>query len=488
MAESLLASLGYYVPEVIVTITMIALLYFEATYSNDEKGRNYVFIGATLGLACAAFALALNFGDKGVGIFTNSIVIDPFGTSLKFISVLGTLGAIWLCKSSVDIYQDLKSEFVIMSLGILIGGMLLISANNFLTVYLGVETLSILSYAVAAFKKQDPRSSEAGIKYSLYGGIASGIMLFGISHLYGMLGTIHFADLPAALGQLSDASLMIVAPSFLCFFVGLGYKISCVPFHMWTPDVYEGSPIPVTAFFSIVPKLAGIAAITRVSFVFFSKEDFFQSSWIDILWLVSALTMFIGNLCAIGQKSVKRMLAYSSIGHAGFMLMGVMVIDQIGVQSIVFYGATYLFMTMVAFWITSFVNDQYGNDYFDRFSGLIKKHPFMAIAMSFAMFSLAGLPPFAGFVAKFNILSTVINKGEYSIAIVGVINSVISLYYYMKIVRLMTLNEPEATEKIEGFNFLNQLIVVIMAIPVLLLGVFWSQLSAISHGSKLLTF
>jgi NADH-quinone oxidoreductase subunit N len=354
-----------------------------------------------------------------------------------------------------------------------------------LMLYLGIETLSILSYVMASLKKNDERSSEAGIKYALFGGIASGIALFGMSHMFGVLGTIQFAGIAEILGKLDHTQQLILMPSFVLFFAGIGYKIASVPFHMWSPDVYEGSPTPVTTFFAIVPKLAGMSALIRVTMIFFSTPSPMRVGWVGLMMVMAALTMTVGNVTAIGQKSVKRMLAYSSISHAGVMMAALVMINEIGVRSVVFYGITYLFMTLVAFYITSIVQDQYGNDHFERFQGLIYRYPFMAIMMTIVMFSLTGLPPLAGFVAKFNIISALLTSRFYALAIVLALNSVVSAYYYMKIVRLMTLKTQESNETIEGFGFLNQMVIVVMTAPVLVLGIFWDGIMAVASGAKL---
>lgn len=480
-----LANIGRYIPEILLVILMVGLILLEVTYKEDEKNRRYIFITAMIGLVATFVALLANLGDKPGAIFSNSIVIDDFSTVMKMIMVLGTIGAVYLSRFSRDIYETLKTEFVIMAIGILVGGFLLASANNMLTLFLGIETLSILSYVMASFKKNDERSSEAGLKYALYGGISSGIMLFGMSHIYGVIGSIQFAGITATIPHMTTGQLAILMPSFVLFFVGIGYKIASVPFHMWSPDVYEGSPTPVTTFFAIVPKLAGIAALIRVTSIFFTVEGPMKVGWVGLMLVISALTMTVGNITAIGQKSVKRMLAYSSISHAGIMMSALVMIGEVGIRSVVFYGITYLFMTLVAFYITSIVQDKYGNDHFERFSGLIYRYPVMAVMMSVVMFSLTGLPPLAGFVAKYNIIASLVNSKFYTLAIILGLNSVVSAYYYLKIVRLMTLKPAESDEVIEGFGFLNQMIIVAMTLPVFILGIFWETIMQLAAGAKL---
>jgi len=480
-----LANVGRYIPELLLVVLMVGLILIEATYANDEKNKKYIFIATCIGLVATFAALIANFSGKGEAIFSNSMIIDPFSTVMKMIMVIGTFGAFYLSSFSKDIYESLKTEFIILAVGVLIGGMILASANNMLMLYLGIETLSILSYVMASLKKNDERSSEAGLKYALYGGVSSGIALFGMSHMFGVLGTIQFAGMAEMITKLDKTQIMIMMPSFILFFAGIGYKIASVPFHMWSPDVYEGSPTPVTTFFAVVPKLAGISALVRVTMIFFAVQSPLRVGWIGLMMVMAALTMTVGNVSAINQKSVKRMLAYSSISHAGIMMAGLVLINQIGVRAVVFYGITYVFMTLVAFYITGIVQDKYGNDHFERFQGLAYRYPFMAIMMTVVMFSLIGLPPLAGFVAKWNIINALLSSRYYSLTIILVLNSAVSAYYYLKIVRLMTLKTQESNETIEGFGFLNQLVVVALTAPVFVLGIFWESIMGLAEGAKI---
>lgn len=480
-----LASISRYIPELILVVLMVGLILIETTYKEDDKNKKYIFIATIIGLIATFVSLVMNLSSAPVAIFANSMIIDPFSTAMKMIMVVGTLGAYYLSTFSKDIYESLKTEFIVMGVGILIGGMILASANNMLMLYIGIETLSIISYVMASLKKNDERSSEAGLKYALYGGISSGIMLYGMSHIFGVVGTIQFAGMAASIAKLSPIQIIILMPSFVLFFVGIGYKIAAVPFHMWSPDVYEGSPTPVTTFFAIVPKIAGISALIRVTMIFFATPSALNVGWVGLMMIIAALTMTVGNVSAIGQKSVKRMLAYSSISHAGVMIAGLVSLNEIGIRAVVFYALIYVFMTLAAFYITSIVQDKYGNDHFERFQGLAYRYPAMAIVMSIVMFSLTGLPPLAGFVAKWNIINTLLNSSYYSLAIILVLNSVVSAYYYLKIVRLMTLKQQESSETIEGFGFLNQFIIVLMTAPVIILGIFWESIMAFANSAKI---
>ncbi len=464
---------------------MTALLVAESSVKEEHSSRGKIIGFSLFGLLICLGFLFSNLGEAPVHIFHNAITIDPFSTLIKIIMVLGTMGSIFLSFSSKDIYTNLKSEFAIMAIGVLIGGMLLASANNMLTLYLGIETLSILSYVMSSLKRDESSSTEAGMKYALYGGLSAGIALYGMSHLYGVLGSIQFVEMMVKLPTLQGLNLAIVLTSFVLFFVGIGYKISLFPFHMWTPDVYQGSPIPVTAFFAIVPKMAGLAALVRISMIFFTQVQILNISWVGFMLAISAMTMTVGNVTAIGQTSVKRLLAFSSIGHVGLMVLGVVVLNEVGVRAILFYGIAYLFMTLIAFYITSHLSDMYGTDSNDVFKGLIYKHPMMAIVMAGVLFSLAGMPPFSGFVAKFNIFSVIIEKKMYGIAIVAAINSVIALYYYVKLAKTMIFGQSDGEVKVAGFTTANQAVIVVLFIPVLLLGVFWEKVMILSGNATI---
>jgi len=481
--QQLFGFLSFYIPEIICVVLMTTLLVAESSVKEEHGNRGKIIGYALAMLSVCLIFLFQNLGEAPRFIFHNAITIDPFSTLIKIIMVIGTMGAIYMAYTSKDIYTNLKSEFAIMAVGVLIGGMLLASANNMLTLYLGIETLSILAYVMASFKRDESTSTEAGMKYALYGGLSAGVALYGISHLYGILGSIQFVDMVEKLPGLEGSNLLIVLVSFVLFFVGIGYKISVFPFHMWTPDVYQGSPIPVTSFFAIVPKMAGLAALIRVSFVFFNNNSALSLSWTGLMLVISAMTMTVGNVTAIGQSSVKRLLAFSSIGHVGLMILGVVTLNEQGVRAILFYGIVYMFMTLIAFYITSHLSDMYGTDSYDIFKGLIYKHPTMAIIMAAVLFSLAGMPPFSGFVAKFNIFSVVIEKKMYGIAIVAAINSVIALYYYVKLAKTMIFGQADGEAKVIGFTPANQAVIIALFIPVLFLGIFWEKVMIISGNA-----
>jgi NADH-quinone oxidoreductase subunit N len=483
--QELFGFLKFYIPEIICIVLMTTLLLAESTVKEEHSTRDKIYLYTLSLLTLVLVFLFQNLSKPSTRIFYNALTIDSFSTLVKIIMTIGTMGAIYLSKFSKDIYTNLKSEFCVMAVGVLIGGMLLASANNMLTLYLGIETLSILAYVMSSFKRDDSASTEAGMKYALYGGLSAGVALFGMSHLYGILGSIQFVDMITKLPTLSGMALGGVIVSFILFFVGIGYKISLFPFHMWTPDVYQGSPIPVTTFFAVVPKMAGIAALIRVTATFFEAGTVLSVAWVGLVLVIAAMTMSVGNITAIGQSSVKRLLAFSSIGHVGVMILGVVVLNDAGVRAILFYGIVYMFMTLIAFYITSFVSDSYGSDTQDVFKGLVHKNPLVAIIMASVLFSLAGMPPFAGFVAKYHIFAVIIEQKHYGIALVAAINSVIALYYYMKLAVVMIFGQPENNDKIQGLDSLNQAVIVALFLPVLFLGVFWERIINLAGNASI---
>ncbi len=485
MLQELFGFLKFYIPEIICIVLMTTLLLAESTVKEEHSTRDKIYLYTLSLLTLVLVFLFQNLSKPSTRIFYNALTIDSFSTLVKIIMTIGTMGAIYLSKFSKDIYTNLKSEFCVMAVGVLIGGMLLASANNMLTLYLGIETLSILAYVMSSFKRDDSASTEAGMKYALYGGLSAGVALFGMSHLYGILGSIQFVDMITKLPTLSGMALGGVIVSFILFFVGIGYKISLFPFHMWTPDVYQGSPIPVTTFFAVVPKMAGIAALIRVTATFFEAGTVLSVAWVGLVLVIAAMTMSVGNITAIGQSSVKRLLAFSSIGHVGVMILGVVVLNDAGVRAILFYGIVYMFMTLIAFYITSFVSDSYGSDTQDVFKGLVHKNPLVAIIMASVLFSLAGMPPFAGFVAKYHIFAVIIEQKHYGIALVAAINSVIALYYYMKLAVVMIFGQPENNDKIQGLDSLNQAVIVALFLPVLFLGVFWERIINLAGNASI---
>jgi NADH-quinone oxidoreductase subunit N len=316
---------------------------------------------------------------------------------------------------------------------------MLISASDFIALYLGLELMSLALYVTAAYRRDDLRASEAGLKYFVLGALSSGMLLYGISLMYGFSGTVSFKAV--ALALTGPAPLGVVF-GLVFLMSGLAFKISAVPFHMWTPDVYEGAPTPVTTFFASAPKMAAMAVLVRVLVTAFPH---ISHEWRQIVTFIAIASMGLGAFAAIGQTNIKRLMAYSSIGHMGFALVGVAAGTVEGAQGVVIYMAIYLFMTLGTF--AGILSMRRGGEYVETIedlAGLSRTNPWMAFFFAAMMFSLAGLPPLAGFFAKFYVFAAAVNSGLYGLAVIGVLLSVVSAFYYLRIVKIMYFDEAAA--------------------------------------------
>ncbi|MBW2524755.1 MAG: NADH-quinone oxidoreductase subunit N [Deltaproteobacteria bacterium] len=390
------------------------------------------------------------------------------------------------------------SEMITLLVAITLGLNLMAQARHLLMIYLSLEMVSVLSFVLAGFKIRDRKSSEGALKYVIYGGVASGIMLYGMSWIYGLTGSLnlgeiwrHLAVLTAQQGRLPEAALVGV----VCMLAGFGYKISAAPFHMWTPDVYEGAPTPVTAFLSVGPKAAGFAVLIRFfadalgaqgGLALLGEAGAVEAPWVVIAGCLAMATMTVGNLSALKQSNVKRMLAYSSIAHAGYMLLGFSVFSDAGIAAIAFYVFVYCFMNLGAFLVVMAVAENTGGDEsIGAFQGLGRRAPVLGALMAVFLFSLAGIPPLAGFAGKFYLFAALIRAGgtwAWVLALVGVLNSVISLFYYARVLRAMYLDTADAEEPIR-VRWSFGATTVLLAIPVLVFGVYWAPLYDFVAGS-----
>ena len=345
--------------------------------------------------------------------------------------------------------------------------MYMAGASNLLMIYLGVEFLSIISYIIAAYWRGNVKSSEAGLKYFLIGTACSITMLYGISLLYGLTGSLDLARINSILygNTAHPAAISII---ILTILIGLGFKIAMVPVHFWCPDVYEGAPTPVTAFFSVGPKIAGFAVLLRFLLV---GSAFFYQHWAHLLGIISILTMIIGNLTALNQTNIKRLLAYSSIAHAGYALIGVVIGKEIGQLSLFVYLLTYVVMNLGAFAAVIAVSNKIKSDEIKEYAGLSVHSPFLAAALTVFLLSLAGIPPLAGFIGKFYIFSAAIKEGFILLAIAAAVNSAIAAYYYFIVIRTMYLEKPLQSLKIKPAPCLA-LTLVICLILTLAIGIF----------------
>ena len=322
-----------------------------------------------------------------------------------------------------------------------VGMMLMAAGTDLMTIFLGLEVMSVSLYVLAGFNRANLKSNEAGLKYFLLGAFSTGFLLYGMALTYGATGTTRIAKIAAVVGQMTvpSANVMLVA-GMLLMLTGFAFKVAAAPFHMWTPDVYEGAPTPMTAFMSAGPKAAGFAAALRI---FLVALPTLQVEWSQLLWVLAVLTMTIGNITALRQDNIKRMLAYSSIAHAGYVLVGFAAGNSTGTAGILFYMLSYAFMNIGAFAVIILIGKKgESNGNVMDFAGLGFRHPVLAVVMSVFLFSLAGMPPTAGFIGKFYLFSGAIQKGYIGLAVIGVLNSAASVYYYLRVMVYMYMKEP----------------------------------------------
>ena len=374
--------------------------------------------------------------------FTNSYFIQFF----KFLIIIGSISTIIISKNYFIESKLNRFEIPILILFSCLGMMILISSNDLISMYLGIELQSLALYVVAAIKRDSLQSSESGVKYFVLGALSSGILLYGCSLIYGFSGSTNFIVIQNNLASLNTLNLGLVF-GLVFVLVGIAFKISAVPFHMWTPDVYEGAPTSITAFFAIVPKVSGVALIYR-----FCLEPFgsFYSEWSQIIIFLSISSMFLGAIAAISQTSIKRLLAYSSIGHVGYILIGLASANAAGIKGVVIYMSIYVIMNIAVFAIILSLkfNDKFINK-IDEFSGISKYKPIIALSLAIIMLSMAGIPPFAGFFGKFYIFIAAVKADLIFLAVLGVVSSVISAFYYLKIIKVMYFDDKENL----SFNF-----------------------------------
>ncbi len=427
---------GPALPEIILAIGALVLILFGAIRGERSgEGMNVI----ALALLAVAFLAVLMLPSARVETMSGSFVIDPFAKFMKALTLIASAGGVILSMDYMRREGISRFEYPILIVLSTIGMMMVISANDLIALYLGLELLSLSSYVIAAFDRDNVRSTEAGLKYFVLGALSSGMLLYGASLVYGFTGSVSFPVIASVLqGNVGIGA--IVGIVFVA--AGIAFKISAVPFHMWTPDVYEGSPTPVTAFFAAAPKMAGMAMATRV---FIDAFPGIVGQWQQIIVFISIASMALGSFAAIGQRNFKRLMAYSSIGNVGYALIGLATGTPEGIQGVVVYMAIYLAMTLGSF--ACMLTLRRGNVMFetiDDMSGLARTHPVIAFCLAMMMFSLAGIPPLAGFFAKFVVFNAAIKANLVALAIIGVVTSVIGAYYYLRIVKVMYFDEPGA--------------------------------------------
>jgi NADH-quinone oxidoreductase subunit N len=449
-----LESLRYFLPELVITGTILLLILVHVAGSNRRSPAAALL--SLVGTGTALLFAWMTPAGEGMGLFEGMVVLDGFAVFFKVLTALATAIVIFMSIDCAELTERTQAEYYIFLLSVLLGMFLLSSASDIVMVYLALELVSIPSYLLAGYLKGKESSTEASMKYVVYGASASGMMIYGFSLLYGMTGSTQIAEIGSALT-------------------------------MGTPAL--------PGMLAVGPKAAGFAVLVRFFYTVFASPDGADGMWrlsSSVDWpflfaVLSAVTMTVGNLVAINQKNVKRLLAYSSIAHAGYMLMGFVLLTSVGLKAILFYFIVYLFMNLGAFYVVVLVANGSRDEHISSFSGLGIRAPFAAISLAIFLFALTGIPPFSGFIGKVYLFAEVINQGVYWLALVAAINSVVSLYYYARIIKVMFLETPQHAGELP-VAFVPRVMLGIMVVPTLLLGVYWEPAIRVAEASvRLLT-
>lgn len=464
-------------PEMIVVAFACLVLLFDLLL---PKGRKEPLAWFSLaGVVLAGWA-TINLQGRTLLVFADTFVVDPYSNFFKLLFYAIVVLTILISRAYLQQDRIHLGEYYHFILLVLAGMMFMVSGTDLIVIYMGLELVSVTLYIMAAMKRYESRSTEAGLKYFILGSFSSAVLLYGMSLIYGVTGSTNLAAIGSYLAEGSPNSAATIA--LIMMLVGLVFKVAAVPFHMWAPDVYEGAPTPVTAFMSVAPKAAAFAVILRVLLEAFGSM---RPDWTAILSVVAVLTMIVGALVALAQSSLKRMLAYSSIGHAGYALMGVIAGDAMGTFSVMYYMAIYAVMNLGAFGVIIMMrNAGLAGEEIDDYKGLAKTHPWAALFMLIFMFSLAGIPPTAGFIAKFYIFMAVINAGFVWLAVVGALLAAVSAYYYINVIVVMYMQEPD-TKHVLTLNNGMRVALVFSMLFVLVLGIYPGPLVEYAQNSIL---
>ena len=461
-----LQSLPYFIPELILASASIIILLLDLL----KVGKKWLGLLSIFFLVVASFFLTTS--QVPVWLFSDLYLIDGFSLLFKVLVLLMVGLPILVSISSDVIPEKQKGEFFFLMLAVAFLLMTMGSTTNLLMIFLATESVSITSYILTGFQKFNKKSSEAALKYLLFGSVASATMLFGMSLLFGLTGTLELTQMPTAIMQNTPSNLLSAMTALLFIFVGLGFKISMAPFHMWAPDVYEGAPTPVAAFLTVAPKSLGFLVIFRILTAAFG---FAIGKWSELFVTLSILTMTIGNVVAVSQTNIKRLLAYSSIAQAGYILMGLGAANETGFQGIFIYLIAYLFTNLGAFLTVAIVEQSEKSNNLDAYNGLAKRSPFLALALTIFLLSLAGIPPLAGFMAKWYVFAGAVQERLVGLAVAAALNSAVAGYYYFKIVKAMYLTAPQKTTSV-SYNSFAFIAIVIALIGTFAIGLFPSPI------------
>ncbi len=479
-----LNSIQYFIPELFLTAAILALIIVDLFLKRKQKSI-IAYLSAAASLV-AGFLAYQQFSLPATSIFQGMLVLDSFAIFFKILAAFSTVIVVFI---SLDKFRE-TAEYFILLLIVTLGMFIMPAVNDILMIIIAMEIVGLISYVLAGIHKTDLKSTEAALKYMIYGAVSTGIMAFGFSLIYGLTGHTNLYDIQMTLasGHVNSVAMFI---AFMMVLAGLGYKIAMVPFHFWVPDVYEGAPTPVTAFLSVGPKAAGFALFIRFLVTIVAHpssgaaDTFVQNVDIQAPFLIAVLavlTMTLGNFSALNQKNIKRMLGYSAIAHVGYMVMALVVFNKDAFGAIMFYMIVYLFMNFGAFWILESLSSKLGGEDIEHYKGLGYRDSFTAVSMAVFMFSLTGLPPLAGFIGKVYLFAAVIKQGWLILALLGVLNSVVSLFYYVSVVKAMFLKQDDELAPIQT-SLYHKIMVLILVVPTLVLGVYWSPVIEFTTNS-----
>jgi NADH-quinone oxidoreductase subunit N len=450
-------------PELVLALGAMALLMLGVLRPERDAEAEVIGWLSILVLAAAGW-LILQQPEGTQHLFDGAFVVDGFARFMKLLTLVASAAALILSFDDLRRTRSLKFEYPVLILLATAGMLMMISANDLIALYLGLELQSLALYVLAAIRREDVRSSEAGLKYFVLGALSSGMLLYGASLVYGFTGSTSFAAIANAAAQPGAGQNLGLIIGLVFLLVGLAFKISAVPFHMWTPDVYEGAPTPVAAFFSAGPKVAAMALLMRVTLAGFAGT---KPQWQQVITALAIASMLLGAFAAIGQSNIKRLLAYSAIGNIGYALIGLAAGSPEGARGVVIYLVVYVAMTLGAFaCVLAMRRGQTMTEDIDELSGLAQNNLALATVLAILMFSLAGIPPLAGFFAKFYVFLAAVREGLWPLAIIGVLASVVSAYYYVRIVKIMFFDQPR--EKFAAIHAKAGLVMGVAGLYVLL--------------------
>ena len=490
MGDNILHSISHFYPEIVLVVTLCVIIIGDLLIKRKGHTTGWILFA---GVVVSGIFLLQQIGWSS-SLFYDSVAVDPFALFFKLILTISTLFVILFSVKSAELtaYNSRISEYYMLIAGMLLGMFLMVSSTNLLMMYLAFELTSISSYVLVGYTKKSLKSSEASIKYIIYGAVSSGVMIYGISLLVGITGATDIYSINSALAAGIDQS-MILSLSILMIIVGLGFKIAVVPFHFWAPDVYEGAPVTITAYLSVASKIAAFAMMIRFFRISFFEVgaaeinglwNLFEGlNWNLILAVLAALAMIAGNLTALRQDNIKRMLAYSSIAHAGYMLMGLVIMTNEGISAILIYAFIYMFMNLGAFYVVMIFSNKVQTESIEAYKGLGHRAPLMGVALTIFLVALTGFPPTAGFIAKLYIFGAAISAGWFLLVFIAGITTVISLFYYIRVVRNMYFYKPEEGEIQLEFEMSTKIILVLLLIPVLILGVYFTPVFELARHS-----